>query len=107
MNDKEVMLGDRMYAYEIDQCLKGLREPLPITPILSKVKSNKDVEDNINKLVSIYGTITKELLDKCLKKRIDDRLIDKYWKVWTKMNTCVSCGGPSKYDFCEFCLNEE
>jgi len=103
----EMKLGDSMYAYEIEQCLKGLRDPLPNTPILSKAKSNKEVEDNINNLLSIYGTITKELLDRCIMNRIDDRLINKYWNIWTKMTTCVSCGGPSTYDFCEFCLNEE
>lgn len=24
-----------------------------------------------------------------------------------KLKKCVSCGNPSKGDFCEFCLNEE
>ena len=24
-----------------------------------------------------------------------------------QLQKCVSCGGPSKSDFCEFCLNEE
>ena len=24
-----------------------------------------------------------------------------------KENTCKSCGGPAKEDFCEFCLKEE
>lgn len=24
-----------------------------------------------------------------------------------RLQKCVSCGGPSKNDFCEFCLNEE
>lgn len=36
---------------------------------------------------------------------IEDHI--RYHRDEETLNHCVSCGGPSKSDFCEFCLKEE
>ena len=36
---------------------------------------------------------------------IEDHM--RYHRDEETLNHCVSCGGPSKDDFCEFCLKEE
>jgi len=36
-----------------------------------------------------------------------NRMLERVEKYYAKDQKCVSCGNPSKGDFCEFCLNEE
>lgn len=50
------------------------------------------------------GSSLEHLMNHNVNKLVERDLFGKDSPEW---NTCVSCGGPTKSDFCGFCLDEE
>ena len=81
----ELQLGIRMYQFEANMVLLGLRPPLPHTPRLSDAKNGDEINDRLKHLYLMYGDVTEELLDQCLPEVQSARWKDRYMKYWRKM----------------------
>tara|TARA_R100001126_G_scaffold98288_1_gene72425 strand:- start:907 stop:1176 length:270 start_codon:yes stop_codon:yes gene_type:complete len=80
----EEEIGKRMWQYEVQCCLKGLRGPLPKTPTLTNGRGVPFIKGNLKILLKLYGTITKDLLTKTCG--VESReVVEKYLRVWEEM----------------------
>ena len=82
--NQEFRLGLRMYEFEAEQVLKGLRGPLPNTPAIDNFGNAKKLRGILRELYWMYGDITEELFMVCTDFQTD-RPVKKYMKVWEKM----------------------
>ena len=67
------------------------------------------LDDGVREMLSSEGL---KLILYCAAAKLDIQVVYDFIEDHIKYETddlqkCVSCGGPSKSDFCEFCIKEE
>jgi hypothetical protein len=83
---QEEKLGQAMWEFEREQCVRGRRPPLPKTPVMSRVTTKAEARAEIvNSILPIYKTITPELMDILIPYRVTDRLIRIFMNAWEEM----------------------
>ena len=86
----ELKLGIKMYQYECNMVLLGMRPPLPNTPSLSDAKNGEEIKAKLKFLYFMYGDVTEELIDACLPEVQSTRWKDRYMRYWRKMDESSS-----------------
>tara|TARA_B100000424_G_C22661640_1_gene363951 strand:- start:195 stop:470 length:276 start_codon:yes stop_codon:yes gene_type:complete len=80
----ELQLGLRMYEFEAQQVVKGLRGPLPKTPVISNCGNQRELRATLRELYWMYGDITRELFMACTEFQTE-RPVNRYMKLWEEM----------------------
>jgi hypothetical protein len=80
----ELQLGIRMYEFEAQQVVKGLRGRLPNTPLISNCGNRKELRAILIELYRMYGDITRELFMACTEFETE-RPVNRYMKLWEEM----------------------
>jgi len=78
MRQLEEVMGQHMYSFEVKQFLKGLRPPLPNTPLIGGANLTSEYMENLVKLKEIYGGVDSNLINLLLPNRRDDRQYRRY-----------------------------
>jgi len=86
--------GSATYKFHMDAHTRGLLAEEGLKLVLYCAAANMDMQ-------LVYDFIEDHI------KYEKDELTEYEFGTTDEPQKCVSCGGPAKSDFCEFCLNEE
>jgi hypothetical protein len=86
--------GSATYKFHMDAHCRGLLAEEGLKLVLYCAAANMDMQ-------LVYDFIEDHI------KYEKDELTEYKFGNTDESQKCVSCGGPAKSDFCEFCLNEE
>ena len=86
--------GSATYKFHMDAHCRGLLAEEGLKLVLYCAAANMDMQ-------LVYDFIEDHI------KYEKDELTEYEFSTTDEPQKCVSCGGPAKSDFCEFCLKEE
>lgn len=86
--------GSATYKFHMDAHCRGLLAEEGLKLVLYCAAANMDMQ-------LVYDFIEDHI------KYEKDELTEYEFGTTDELQKCVSCGGPAKNDFCEFCLEEE